>query len=188
MARLDANARECARSILARAGAACCAAGMAYCAGPARAQDVRIAVFPFELMDTSVEGSVAGESADQSKRLELISAQLERMLKAGGLVPVDLAPVRDRFAKLSPIRNCNGCETDLGRDLGAQLVVTGLVQKFSSLILNIRIIVRDVQSGEFVRIGIADIRSDTDETWTRGVSYLVRNRLLDPPLVVKTPP
>ena len=60
--------------------------------------------------------------------------------------------------------------------------MTGTVHKVSNLILNINVTVRDAGSGQAVRAGSVDIRGNTDESWLRGVSYLVRNRLLDPPL------
>ena len=56
--------------------------------------------------------------------------------------------------------------------------MTGTVQKVSNLILNINLYERDVASGDLLRAMSVDIRSNTDKSWTRGVSYLVRNRFL----------
>jgi hypothetical protein len=44
--------------------------------------------------------------------------------------------------------------------------------------LNINIYVRSVETGKVVQFAGADIRGNTDKSWTRGVSWLVRNRLL----------
>ena len=52
------------------------------------------------------------------------------------------------------------------------------MQKVSNLILNINIYVRNVETGKMVSAASADIRGNTDQSWKRGVSYLVRNRLL----------
>ncbi len=60
--------------------------------------------------------------------------------------------------------------------------MTGLIQKVSNLILNFNVYVREARTGELLRTGSVDIRGNTDESWRRGVAYLVRNRLLDPPL------
>ena len=38
--------------------------------------------------------------------------------------------------------------------------------------------IRDAETGKLLKGMSADIRSNTDRSWTRGVSYLVRNRLL----------
>jgi hypothetical protein len=66
------------------------------------------------------------------------------------------------------------------RQLGADLAITGLVQKVSALILNMNIYLRDAHTGQLITSMSADFRSNTDESWTRTMSYLLRNRLLAP--------
>ena len=66
----------------------------------------------------------------------------------------------------------------LAKSLGAEQAITGLVQKVSNLILNINIYVRDARTGDMVAAASADIRGNTDQSWSRGVGWLVRNRLL----------
>jgi hypothetical protein len=73
--------------------------------------------------------------------------------------------------------SCNGCDVDLAREVGASISVTGWVQKVSNLILNINVVARDVKTGKTIGAGSVDIRGNTDESWSRGLSYLVRNRL-----------
>jgi hypothetical protein len=51
------------------------------------------------------------------------------------------------------------------------------VQKVSNLILNITLVVRDVGTGQVINAGSVDLRGNTDESWSRGLSYLLRNRL-----------
>jgi len=60
--------------------------------------------------------------------------------------------------------------------IGADLAVTGIVYKVSNLILNMMIFVRDVKTEGRVAIAQADMRGDTDVTWTRTVDWLVRNQ------------
>jgi hypothetical protein len=55
------------------------------------------------------------------------------------------------------------------------------VQKVSNLILNINIRVSEAASGKVIAAASADIRGNTDESWTRGVEWLVKNRLLAKP-------
>ena len=64
--------------------------------------------------------------------------------------------------------------------LGADLAITGTVQKVSNLILNMNIYLRDARSGRLVTFMNADFRGNTDESWARTTSYLLRNRLLAP--------
>ena len=52
------------------------------------------------------------------------------------------------------------------------------MQKVSNLILNINLQVRDVGTGRLVAAGSVDIRGNTDESWRRGVAYLLEHRIL----------
>jgi hypothetical protein len=148
----------------------------------AAAEGVRAAVFDLDFVDTSQEGASGHIREDEARRLTMVSDTLRRMLAERGIAVVDLAPARERIGKAAPLSRCNGCDLDLSRELGAGLAVTGFVHKVSNLILSINVAIRDVRDGQTVRAGSVDIRGNTDESWSRGISYLVRNRLLDPPL------
>ncbi len=78
------------------------------------------------------------------------------------------------------LQACGGCDVQLAQQIGADLVITGLVQKVSNLILNMNIYLRNVHTGRLVAAMSADMRGNTDESWSRATSYLVRNRLLAP--------
>src|SRR5262249_9690849 len=75
---------------------------------------------------------------------------------------------------------CGGCDIQLARRLGAELAITGTVQKVSNLILNMNIYVRDASSGATIAAMSADMRGNTDQTWSRTLNWLVHNRLLAP--------
>ena len=92
---------------------------------------------------------------------------------------VDIAPV-NAAAHDSNLQACGGCDVKFARQLGADLALTGVVRKISNLILNINLFVHDVSSGRLVATMNADMRGDTDESWSRTTNYLVRNRLLAP--------
>jgi hypothetical protein len=146
--------------------------------GSAGAQSV--AAFDFELIDTSLEGSINGLRADEQARLARLSDQLrQRLRESGRFTLVDIAPVAAE-ARASNLQGCNGCDTRLAQRVGAELAVTGTVQKVSNLILNINIHVREASSGRTVAAMSADMRGNTDESWTRALDWLVRNRLLAP--------
>lgn len=163
------------------------ALGLLSLAGAAHAA-TRVAVFDFELFDTSGEADPRGLHPEEKHRLALITQEMRSRLAAAGYEVVDLAPEAARIEENSPFRNCNGCDLPIARALGADIEVIGLVQKVSNLILNINFQLRDVETGQVLRAGSADIRNNTDESWMRGMSYLVRNRLFDPPLTGKAAP
>ena len=139
----------------------------------------RLAVFDFELLDTSLEGETAGKNEAEQLRLVLISDLLRQLIaESERYEVVDLSPLGERIAEAGYLRSCNGCDARFARDLGADRALTGVVQKVSNLILNINLYLRDAESGELLKVMSADIRSNSDESWSRGVSWLVRNRLL----------
>jgi hypothetical protein len=101
----------------------------------------------------------------------------KELANSGKFALVDIAPV-NAAAPGSNLQACGGCDVRLTHQLGADLVITGVVQKLSNLILNMNIYLRDVHSGQIVAAVSADLRGNTDESWSRAMSYLVRNRLL----------
>ncbi|MEX0814953.1 MAG: DUF3280 domain-containing protein [Dongiaceae bacterium] len=145
----------------------------------AAAQPIPVAAFDFELIDTSLEGEMQGPREDEQRRLRLISDQLREALSASGrYVVVDIAPVREQIAAAGYLHGCNGCAATIARPLGADVAITGTVQKVSNLILNINLYISDTAGSAPRRAMSVDIRGNTDESWSRGLSYLVRNRLL----------
>ncbi len=148
-----------------------------WCTGWAEAAQ-RAIVFDFELIDTSLEGEMNGPRADEQARLARTSEQLRRRLaESGKFALVDGAPVA-AAAHASNLQACGGCDAQLARQVGADLAITGTVQKVSNLILNMTIYIRDAASGRPLTAMNADFRSNTDKSWSRTLDWLVRNRLL----------
>lgn len=145
----------------------------------AHAEPPKLAVFDFELIDTSLPGEFYGSRPEEA-RLLLISEQLRKELAASGRFQLlDIAPVREA-ARHANLQACGGCDVKLAGELGAELEITGMVQKVSNLIINLNIYLRDVKTGAMITAASADMRGNTDESWTRTMSYLIRNRLLAP--------
>ena len=65
-----------------------------------------------------------------------------------------------------------------GKQLGADFAAWIVVQKVSDLILNINVYMADVAARKLTFVHSVDIRSNTDKSWTRGLTYLVKNYLL----------
>ena len=132
------------------------------------------------MIDTSLEGAIRGARLDEQERLARLSDQLRQRLRASGRFSlVDITPIASE-AQASNLQACGGCDIQLARRIGAELAITGTVQKVSNLILNMNIYVRDASSGATIVAMSADMRGNTDETWSRTLDWLVRNRLLAP--------
>jgi Protein of unknown function (DUF2380) len=143
------------------------------------AAPARIAVFDFELIDTSLQGEVQGiDPADQA-RLRMIEAELrQRLEESGRFQLVDTAPVAEEVDAAGILWSCNGCEVGIAKRLDAELALVGWVQKVSNLMLNFNVVIRDTATREQVFASSVDIRGNTDESWQHGIRYLLKNRLL----------
>jgi Fe-S cluster biogenesis protein NfuA len=97
--------------------------------GPTVAQSV--AVFDFELIDTSLEGAIRGARPDEQQRLARLSDQLRQLLRDSGRFSlVDITPIASE-ALASNLQACGGCDIQLARRIGAEMAITGTVQKVS---------------------------------------------------------
>jgi len=147
---------------------------------PARADPLKVAVFNFELVDTSLQGEVDGPRKDEQQRLMNAGDQLRKGLaESGKFAVLDITPV-NVAAHGSNLQTCGGCDVQYAQRLGADLAITGVVQKVSNLILNMNVYLRDTHTSNLVTSMSVDLRGNTDESWSRAMSYLLRNRLLAP--------
>ena len=146
----------------------------------AHAEPPKVAVFDLEMIDTSLQGEMNGAQAEERARLSRAADQVRKALAESGKFRVlDIAPV-NAAAHGSNLQACGGCDVKLAGEIGADIAITGVVQKVSNLILNINLYLRDVHTGQLLAAGSADMRGNTDESWSRATGYLVRNRLLAP--------
>jgi uncharacterized protein DUF2380 len=113
-------------------------------------------------------------------RLALIGSLFKAKLEASGRYTfVSISTViSGRIAAGPVIGACGGCEFGYGKELGADTVAWIVVQKVSDLILNINVYMGDVAARKLTFVHSVDIRGDTDESWSRGITYLVKNYLL----------
>src|SRR5215468_3460390 len=102
---------------------------------PACAEPPKLAVFDFELLDTSLEGEMRGPQADEHDRLILISDLVRRQLtESGKFELLDISPVKAAAAG-SNLQACGGCDVQFAKTIGADLVITGVLHKVSTLVL-----------------------------------------------------
>jgi hypothetical protein len=149
--------------------------GLAHAAEPPK-----LAVFDFEMIDTSLQGEVYGKRSDEQERLQRVGDQLRKELGDSGRFQIlDIAPV-NAAAHQNNLQACGGCDAKLARQLGTDLYITGTVQKVSNLILNVNVYLRDAETGRLVTVASTDMRGNTDESWSRATHYLVKERLLAP--------
>ena len=131
-------------------------------------------MFDLELLDTSGAATTPEEAA----RVRQVTRQLREGLdQPGRYTVVSTAPVQERVARGPSLRTCNTCSLEAGRALGADYVAHAWVQKVSNLILSVTLVVEEVRSGKTVYGNSVDIRSNTDDSWRRGVRYMLEEQM-----------
>lgn len=131
------------------------------------------------VLDIEVYGDRGGPEyeARHATRAPAASDALRARLQEAGLFAVlsennVVASVREK-QKEQYLHRCNGCELDLGRSLGADVVVVPWIFRVSNLILTLHCEVRDVQTGAVLFKRGLDFRGDNDRAWDRAIQYLV---------------
>ena len=149
--------------------------GRSTAAAPARKTVAMLSV-QFLNDHADLEPTTDAERARLGSIEQLFKSELEASGRYSFVsIPSDLAA---KMAAGPEMGNCGGCEFRYGEQLGADLAAWMTVQKVSDLILNINVYVADIATGKMTFVRSVDIRGNTDESWTRGLTYLVKNYLL----------
>ncbi|MFU2487791.1 DUF3280 domain-containing protein [Thauera sp. WH-1] len=154
------------------AGTLLCAASAIVLAAPPS-----LAMVGFELLEDHPDGS---RNADQQARLKMIDAEFRKLVAERELYrSVDLAPHQ---ALVDRVRNsteflfrCTHCKAELAAGIGSDYVAVGWVQKVSNLILNVNIEIIEVATNRVALVKSVDLRGNNDESWLRGVRFMVRD-------------
>nr|WP_232897244.1 DUF3280 domain-containing protein [Pontibaca salina] len=139
-----------------------------------------VAFLGLTFLDTSTEGAYNSARQDETARLALLEDEVRRQFTDQGLTLVDLAPIAAELESTSNPANCYGCELRMARKLGADYVLVGVVQKVSNLILAMNLVMRDVSTKQVVAARVVEIRSNTDESWLRGMRYILKTAFFTP--------
>jgi hypothetical protein len=152
------------------------------CSASASADDnrrSRVAFFGFHLINTSLEPNTVAED----RRIQQLDELFRQRLNASERFKIVAIPpdVHREVAAGPAISDCNKCGRDFAKRVGADWAAWGTVQKVSNLILNINVYMDDVQTGKPYFVKSVDIRGNTDESWRRGLDYMLRRYLFNEP-------
>jgi hypothetical protein len=142
--------------------------------GDALRPGARIAFLGITFIDTSTEGAYNGVRPDQTARIGLLEDAVRARFAAEGFDLLSTDPVATELAATVNPADCYGCEVRMAAQLGADYVLVGEVQKVSNLILSMNLVMREVPQGAMIRGQSVDIRSNTDDSWLRGLNYILR--------------
>lgn len=138
-------------------------------------RDKSVAFFGIIFLDTSAEGAYSGKKPEEVARIGLLEKAVSDRFTDEGFTFADLTPVAEELERTTNPAKCYGCDLRMGEKLGAGYVLVGEVQKVSNLILSMNLVMREIPDGRMVRGMSVDIRSNTDDSWLRGMRYILKN-------------
>jgi hypothetical protein len=148
----------------------------------AAGQPVKIAVFDFELQDSSGGGGIIAQDAHDTRYLAEATEMAERLLVESGrysLVETDDAGIEAEAPR--GMRNCDGCEAPAAQKLGAEQAMIGVVNRIGRAEHTLLIRVSDAETGEVLSNDFTNLRMGSNDSWPRAVRSLMRQRMLAAP-------
>ncbi|WP_062227263.1 DUF2380 domain-containing protein [Aureimonas frigidaquae] len=134
---------------------------------PAHAAEPRLAVMPFDYVDTS--GEPTDQTAAHERRMVLFRTLLQDGLGAPGTVDAVELPCTAQGCTPANSRPVDLLES--ARSVQADYIVLGAVQKMSTLISSGWVNVIDVPSGQVALARKLSFRGDSDEAFERAASF-----------------
>jgi Protein of unknown function (DUF2380) len=144
------------------------------------AEPVKVALLGLEFKNDNegLDPTSDAEKARQEKTKDVFKSLLEGSGRYTFVAVTD--DVKKKMEAGQLVGTCGGCELQYGRDLGVDVVAWIEVQKVSNLILNMNVYMAGVADPKYNYLHSVDIRGNTDETWSRSMTYLIKNYFLAP--------
>ncbi|WP_038956451.1 DUF3280 domain-containing protein, partial [Bradyrhizobium japonicum] len=136
---------------------------------------VALAVFDFELEDTTAASAGASAASDASYLAEVTGSVREALGQSGRYRIVDAG---GEAVKPRALRDCGGCEAAIAQKLGADQSLIGVVRRVSRTEYTLGFQVRDARTGAVLSRGDSGLRMGADYSWKRGAVRLVSDKLI----------
>jgi hypothetical protein len=140
---------------------------------------IALAVFDFELEDTTAASVGASATSDASYLAEVTGSVREALGQSGRYRLVDVGSAAGEAARAHALRDCDGCEAAIAQKLGADQSLIGVVRRVSRTEYTLGFQVRDARTGAVVSRGDSGLRLGADYSWKRGAVRLVSDRLIE---------
>ena len=140
---------------------------------------VKLAVFTFELDDFSAAVSSGEPNPADAAQLARVTEDVRKMFTQSGRYDlVDVGGADAASAKAQTLRDCNGCDAPLALKLGAAQSFVGVVKRISRMEYQVRFQLRDAETGTVIAEADSGLRMGAMDSWSRGATRLVKDRLL----------
>jgi hypothetical protein len=141
---------------------------------------IGLAVFDFELEDTTAAAQASGVAASDAAQLaEVTSGVRELFAQSGRYRVIETSDANAEAARTHTLRDCDGCEAGIAQKLGADQALIGVVRRVSRTEYTIGFQVRDSRTGAVVSRADSGLRMGADYSWRRGAVRLVKDQLLE---------
>lgn len=134
------------------------------------------------VLDLELTGDTGGPkfAEEHEARLRMESDRLRQELRNSGLYTVvDNAAAQPLIGRLKAqqayLHDCNGCDLEIGKQLGTNQTLVAWVDRVSGLILSLTYEFHDVSTGQILGRKSYDFRGDNDSAWTHAINYMVRD-------------
>jgi hypothetical protein len=139
---------------------------------------VKLAVFDFELQDVTPAASYLGKTTSSAANLEKVSSEARRVLaESGRYVLIDAGKSDAKPVTEKSLRNCDGCEAGIARELGAEESLIGVVTRVTQTDYYVQIQIRDCKTGKVLNEQEANFAGG-DDGWASGVRMLIKHQIL----------
>jgi hypothetical protein len=147
----------------------------------AAAPPVRIAVFDFELDDTSPAAALLNKTTNRTATMDKVSSEARRELaESGRYIVIDASKADAKAVTSRSLRNCDGCEAGIARQLGADQSLIGVVRSVTQTDYYVAIQIRDARTGKLIDQQEANFAGG-EEGWPSGVRMLIKHQILVAP-------
>jgi hypothetical protein len=139
---------------------------------------VKIAVFAFELEDSSPSAVLLSKPEAAASTMEKVSnAARDELAHSGRYVVIDAGKVDTKSVGQKTLGDCGGCEAAIAQRLGAQQSLIGLVRKVTQTDYYVVVRIRYARSGEILDEEEANFAGD-EQGWASGVRMLIKHQVL----------
>jgi hypothetical protein len=143
-----------------------------------KAAPVKLAVFDFELEDTSPASALLGKTTSSAAAMEKVSSEARRMLAQSGRYSlIDVSKADSKSVAEKSLRHCDGCEAGVALELGAEQSLLGVVTRVTQTDYYVLIEIRDARTGKLLNQQEANFAGG-DDGWASGARMLIKHQIL----------
>jgi len=135
-----------------------------------------VIVLDFEIVgDTSVEHLKQNDSILMKKFSKVFREQLKQQTVFDVIDDKESMALIEQKGQQQFLHRCNGCEFDLGKQLGAKQIIVPWIFRMSILIQTLVIEIRDVETGRLILKSPYNFRGNTDKAWEKTILYAIND-------------